>query len=29
MKRVNGWGNVYRQAKFGGIKVATVLMDAA
>ena len=28
MKRVNGWGNVYRQAKFGGIKVATVLMDA-
>ena len=28
MKRVNGWGNVYRQAKFGGIKVATVLMNA-
>ena len=27
MKRVNGWGNVYRQAKFGGIKVATVLME--
>ena len=29
MKRVNGWGNVYRQAKFGGIRVATVLMDAS
>ena len=28
MKRVNGWGNVYRQAKFGGIKVATVLINS-